>query len=99
MEFIGTAVDCSKNRNIVSPVLFAFQSSQTEEYLMKRAIVEVLVTSADGDRIPVGLMNTEQALSLPPEIDIEVSHPAHQAGSTDIFMDRGALQDHVDITP
>ncbi len=83
----------------MSPVLFAFQSSQKEEYLMKHAIVEVSVTNPDGDRIPVGLMNTQQALSLPPEIDIEVSHPAHQAGSTDIFMDRAALQDHVDITP
>jgi len=66
---------------------------------MKHAIVEVSVTSADGDRVPVGLMNTQQALSLPPEIDIEVSHPAHKAGSTDIFMNRAALQDHVDITP
>jgi hypothetical protein len=69
-----------------------------KECLMKHAIVEVLITSADGDRVPVGLMNTEQALSLPPEIDIEVSHPAHQAGSTDIFMDRAELQDHVDVT-
>lgn len=65
---------------------------------MKHAIVEVSVTSVDGDRIPVGLMNTQQALSLPPEIDIEVSHPAHQAGSTDVFMDRVTLQDHVDTT-
>jgi hypothetical protein len=44
-------------------------------------------------------MNTEQALSIPPEIDIEVLEPAHQAGSTDIFMDRATLQDHVDTTP
>jgi hypothetical protein len=65
---------------------------------MKHAIVEVSVPSADGDRIPVGLMNTQQALSLPPELDIEVSHPAHQAGSTDIFMDQASLRDHVDTT-
>ncbi len=64
---------------------------------MKHAIVEVSVTSADGDRIPVGLMNAQQALSLPPDIDIEVSHPTHAAGSTDIFVDRATLQDHVDM--
>jgi hypothetical protein len=66
---------------------------------MRHAIVEVSVTSANGDRVPVGLMNTQQALSLPPEFDIEVSHPAHEAGSTDILMDRATLQDHIDATP
>lgn len=62
---------------------------------MKRAIVEVSVTSAEGDRIAIGLMNTEQALSLPHEMDIEVSHPDHQTGDTETFMDRAMLRDHL----
>ncbi len=65
---------------------------------MKNVIVEVSVNSAAGDRIPVGLMNAEQALSLPEEIDIEVSHPERQSGDPEIFMDRSALRDHVAIT-
>ncbi|MFS2153321.1 hypothetical protein [Rhizobium sp. Rhizsp42] len=57
-------------------------------------IVEVAVTS-DGDRIPLGLMNAEQALELPEEIEIEVSHPDHEAGSTDTFISKGELAEHV----
>lgn len=65
---------------------------------MKHSIVEVSVTNAEGDRVPVGLMNTEQALSLPQELDIKISHPEHQAGETETFMDRATLQDHVAMT-
>lgn len=64
---------------------------------MKHVIVEVSVTSVDGDRVAVGLMNTQQALALPSDIEIEVSHPAHQAGSTDMFINRSMLQNHVDL--
>lgn len=65
---------------------------------MKHVIVEVSVNSTTGGRIPVGLMNTEQALSLPEEIDIEVSHPEQQAGDPEIFLDRAALRDHIEMT-
>lgn len=66
-----------------------------KEGQMKHVIVEVSVTSAEGERIPVGLMNTEQALSLPHDMNIEVSHPDHDAGDTEIFMDRATFQDHL----
>jgi hypothetical protein len=58
-------------------------------------IVEVAVTS-DGQRIPMGLMSAEQALSLPEEIDVEVSHPQHEAGATDIYISRDELKEHVE---
>lgn len=56
-------------------------------------IVEVAVTS-DGQRIPMGLMSAEQALSLPDEIDVEVSHPEHEAGATDTYISRDELKEH-----
>ncbi|MDM9627661.1 hypothetical protein QTL95_17300 [Rhizobium sp. S152] len=57
-------------------------------------IVEVAVTS-DGDPIPVGLMSAEQALELPEDIEILVSHPDHEAGATDIFISKDELAGHV----
>lgn len=58
-------------------------------------IVEVAVTSG-GQRIPMGVMSAEQALSLPEEIDVEVSHPQHEAGATDIYISRDELKEHVE---
>lgn len=53
-------------------------------------IVEAVVR--DGDRrVPVGLMNIRQALELPKKPTIEFSHPAYEAGKTDIFVDRDVL--------
>lgn len=57
-------------------------------------IVEIAVTT-DGDRIPLGLMNAEQALELPDQIEIEVSHPEHEAGSTEIFISKDELAEHL----
>ncbi|MDM9646825.1 hypothetical protein [Rhizobium sp. S163] len=58
-------------------------------------LVEVAVTS-DGQRVPMGLMSTEQALSLPEDIDVEVSHPEHEAGATDTYISRDELKEHVE---
>ncbi len=58
-------------------------------------IVEVAVTSG-GERIPLGLMSAEQALSLPEEIVLEVSHPEHEAGATDTYISRDDLREHVE---
>jgi len=41
-------------------------------------------------------MNAEQALALPDEIDFEVSHPDHEAGTTDNFIGRDELAAHVE---
>lgn len=57
-------------------------------------IVEVAVTW-DGDRTPVGLMSAEQALELPDYIEIEISHPDHEAGATDTFISKGELVEHI----
>ncbi|TAU86360.1 hypothetical protein ELI40_08185 [Rhizobium leguminosarum] len=57
-------------------------------------MVEVTV-KLDGDRTPVGLMNAEQALALPGEMDFEVSHPDHEAGVTDTFITKQELVEHI----
>lgn len=54
-------------------------------------MVEVAVTS-EGERVALGIMNAKQALSLPEDIEIEISHPDHEAGSTDTFIDRDELK-------
>lgn len=63
---------------------------------MTYPIVEVTVTGPEGERVPLGLMNSKQALALPQGVVFEASHPDHEAGSTDLFIDRDTLQDHVD---
>lgn len=61
------------------------------------AIVEVTL-SGDGSRLPVGLMNVEQALALPPEMEIEASHPEHEAGATYTFISRDELKHYLRVT-
>lgn len=56
----------------------------------RKRVVEVAVES-DGDLIPVGIMNLDQALALPDEIDAKISHPAQAAGAADLFVDRREL--------
>jgi hypothetical protein len=54
-------------------------------------IVEAVVR--DGDRrIPVGLVNVKQALEMPQRNIFEFSHPAHEAGKTDIYVTRDVLR-------
>jgi hypothetical protein len=57
-------------------------------------IVEIAVAT-NGDRIAFGLMNAEQALELPDEIEMEVSSPEHEAGSTETFISKGELAEQV----
>jgi hypothetical protein len=58
----------------------------------EKKIVEVSVKDDDGERVPVGIMNAKQALSLPEEMDVSVSHPDRKAGATDEFIDRDELR-------
>lgn len=59
----------------------------------KPPIVEVAVTSEEG-RVAVGIMNAEQALELADSVDVEVSHPDHEAGETDVFIPAEELREH-----
>ncbi len=53
-------------------------------------IVEAVVLS-DGKRVAVGLVSVKQALEMPERMKFEFSHPAHEAGKTDVFISREAL--------
>lgn len=54
-------------------------------------IVEAVIRS--GDRyVPVALVNIKQALEMSERTSFEFSHPAHEAGKTDIFITRDILQ-------
>ena len=55
----------------------------------QKKIVEVTVTKDGGEQVPVGIMNAKQALSLPEEMDVSVSHPDRKAGAT---IDRDELR-------
>ncbi len=57
-----------------------------------KRIVEVKVTNDGGEQVPVGIMNTVQALSLPQELDVTVSHPDHDPGTTAEFIGRDELR-------
>lgn len=53
-------------------------------------IVEAIFRT--GDRcVPVGLVNIKQALEMSESTCFEFSHPAHEAGRTDIFVTRDML--------
>jgi hypothetical protein len=54
----------------------------------EKKIVEVSVKDDDGERVPVGIMNAKQALSLPEEMDVSVSHSDRKAE----FIDRDELR-------
>jgi hypothetical protein len=56
-----------------------------------KPLVEVAARTVDG-RVPLGIMNTRQALDLPEELDVEISHPDKEAGVTDHFIDRDELR-------
>lgn len=63
---------------------------------MKKIVVGVSVLNAEGDRVPVGLMNAQQALSLPKEMDFEVLLAGEDAEQNEILMDRAKLKEHMD---
>lgn len=58
-----------------------------------KALFEVVVPTADG-KVPLGIMNAEQALSLPGDIEAEVSHPDHKAGETDHYISLDEFERH-----
>jgi hypothetical protein len=53
-------------------------------------LIEAVVRKGD-QRIPVGLLNIKQALDLPEKGCFEFSHPAYEAGKTDVFVSREML--------
>lgn len=54
-------------------------------------IVEAVIRSGE-QRVPVGLVNLRQALEMSEKTPFEFSHPAHEAGRTDVFVSREFLQ-------
>ena len=56
----------------------------------RKKVVEVAVAS-DSGLVPIGIMNLDQALALPDEIDAMISHPEQAAGAADLFVDRREL--------
>jgi len=56
----------------------------------RKRVVEVAVES-NGGLVPVGVMNLDQALALPDEIDAKISHPEKAAGADDLCVDRREL--------
>lgn len=56
-----------------------------------KPLVEVAARTEDG-RVPLGIMTTKQALDLPEELDVEISHPDKEPGVTDVFIDRVELR-------
>ncbi|PDT10067.1 hypothetical protein CO670_31125 [Rhizobium sp. J15] len=61
----------------------------------KKKLVEVAVDTEEG-RVPLGIMNAKQALALPDDLDLEVSHPDHEPGSTDHFIQKKELRRHLE---
>ncbi len=55
-------------------------------------IVEVTVLTDDGGQLPIGIMNAKQALYLPEELDVSISHPDGEEGLPDGLIDRQGLR-------
>lgn len=60
--------------------------------ISKKRLVEVAVDTEEG-RIALGIMNAKQALALPDDLDVEVSHP--DPGKTDRFTHKDELRRHL----
>lgn len=56
-----------------------------------KPLVEVAAKTEEG-RVPLGIMNTRQALDLPEELDVEISHPDKEPGATDHFINKEELR-------
>ncbi|WJH38449.1 hypothetical protein N7E02_07460 (plasmid) [Aliirhizobium terrae] len=59
---------------------------------MDRKVVEVVAELEDGVTA-LGIMNAEQAMSLPSDVDVKISHPDDEPGKTDRFLDRYEFQE------
>ncbi|URK86122.1 hypothetical protein LP421_01705 (plasmid) [Rhizobium sp. RCAM05350] len=60
----------------------------------KKKIVEATV-KVEGERVPVGIMNVQQALDMPTEDGMKFSHPDEEPGKTDVLLSRKELKDAV----
>jgi hypothetical protein len=60
----------------------------------KKKLVEATV-KVEGERVPVGIMNVEQALDLPPEDGMKFSHPDEKPGETDVLLSSKELKEAV----
>ncbi|MCV9967009.1 hypothetical protein OIU34_34825 [Pararhizobium sp. BT-229] len=59
---------------------------------MKKKMVEATV-KVRGKRVPVGIMNTKQALDMPTEEGMKFSHPDGKPGETDVLLNRNELKE------
>lgn len=59
---------------------------------MDRKVVEVVAEMEDGV-IALGIMNAEQAITLPSDVDVKISPPDDEPGKTDRFLDRYEVQE------
>ncbi len=62
--------------------------------MKSKKLVEVTVPQGS-DHVPLGIMNAQQALDLPADIDVRVTHPDRTATAADLFMDRSELRAHL----
>lgn len=54
---------------------------------MELKVVEVVAEVEDGV-VPLGIMNAEQAMTLPSDFEVKISHPEDEPGETNRFLDR-----------
>ena len=62
--------------------------------ISKKQLVEVAVDTEEG-RVPLGIMNAGQALALSGDVAVEVAHPDHGPGKTDLFIRKDELRRHL----
>lgn len=55
--------------------------------VMEKKVVEV-VAEVGEELLPIGIMNADQASSLPSDVELKISHPDDDAGETDRYLDR-----------
>ena len=58
-----------------------------EEQAMALKVVEV-VAEVENGVVPLGIMNAEQAMTLPSDVHVKISHPNDEPGETDRYLDR-----------
>ena len=58
----------------------------------EKKIVEVKVVTGTGEEVPIGLMNVRQAMKLPEELDVTVSHPENQTVWTEAANEEAGLE-------
>jgi hypothetical protein len=69
---------------------FCVLSDSTLEEGRMNKIVEAVIRNGD-QVVPVGLVSVKQALEMPEKQLMVFSHPAYEAGKTNIFVSRETL--------